>query len=115
QSIVERVFATQEPVVTTDATADERFVGQGSVHAMRLKSVLCVPISTPERALGVLYVDSRIQRTRFGDAERALLVALADQVAVALSNAELHARLAERTAELERKQRTIEQLSAERE
>ncbi|HLV64766.1 MAG TPA: sigma 54-interacting transcriptional regulator [Polyangiaceae bacterium] len=115
QSIVQRVLTTQEPVVTTDATTDERFVGQGSVHAMRLKSVLSVPISTPDRALGVLYVDSRIQRTRFGDSERALLLSLADQVAVAIANAELHAHLAQRTAELEQKQRTIERLSAERE
>jgi serine/threonine-protein kinase PknK len=109
--IVERVIESQEAVLTTDALADARFSGQGSVHAMRLKSVLSVPISTPERALGAVYVDSRIQRSRFSEAERDVLVALADQIAVALANARLHADLEQRSRELEQQKRLVERLS----
>ena len=112
RGIVERVVQTQEAVLTTDAAADARFSSHGSVHALRLKSVLSVPVSTPERALGVIYVDSRIQRGRFGEAERSVLVALADQIAVALANARLHADLEQRSRELEQQKYLVERLSS---
>jgi transcriptional regulator with GAF, ATPase, and Fis domain len=101
-------------VLTTDAAADARFSAQRSVHALRLKSVLAVPISTPERLLGVVYVDSRVQRSRFTESERELLVALSDPIAVALSNARLHSELEQRTRELGEQKRTVERLSAQK-
>ncbi len=112
--VVERVLGSQEAVLTTDAAADARFSAQRSVHALRLKSVLAVPISTPERLLGVVYVDSRVQRSRFTESERELLVALSDPIAVALSNARLHFELEQRTRELEEQKRTVERLSAQK-
>ncbi|HEY8947020.1 MAG TPA: sigma-54-dependent Fis family transcriptional regulator, partial [Polyangiaceae bacterium] len=110
-SIVRRVLETEEAVLTTDAQNDERFSMHGSVHALRLKSVLCVPIGTPDRTLGALYVDSRVQRARFEATDRALLLALADQLAVALTNARLHAELEAHARELVEQKRSIEQLS----
>jgi len=71
QSIVRRTLEREEPILTTDAQGDPRFAGQGSVHALRLKSVLAVPILSPSGVLGVLYVDCRVQRGRFlGDRAR---------------------------------------------
>jgi transcriptional regulator with GAF, ATPase, and Fis domain/tetratricopeptide (TPR) repeat protein len=111
RSIVRKVLESEEAVLATDAQSDERFHAHGSIHALRLKSVLCVPIGTPASALGVLYVDSRVQRGRFGSADRALLLALADQLAVALSNARLHAELEQRARELADQKAVIERLS----
>ncbi|MFZ5895412.1 MAG: sigma 54-interacting transcriptional regulator [Myxococcota bacterium] len=113
-SIIERVVASEEPVLTTDAQADRRFAG-GSIHAMRLKSVLCVPILTPSERIGLLYVDSRVQRGRFGERERELLSALADQVAIAVSNARLHRELERQREELAQQKRLIERLARARE
>ncbi len=112
--MVDRVLASQEAVLTTDAAADARFSSQRSVHALRLKSVLAVPISTPDRLLGVVYVDSRVQRSRFTESERELLVALSDPIAVALANARLHSELEQRSRELEEQKRTVERLSAQK-
>jgi transcriptional regulator with GAF, ATPase, and Fis domain len=111
RGIVGRVLASEEAVLTTDAQTDERFVGRGSVHALRLKSVLCVPISTPSGRLGALYVDSRVQRGRFQESDRELLLALADHVAFALSNARLHAELELRAQQIEDQRRSLERLS----
>jgi transcriptional regulator with GAF, ATPase, and Fis domain len=114
QSIVQRVLASGEPLLTTDAESDARLAGSGSVHAQRLKAVLCVPVATPAETMGALYVDSRLSRARFGDVERDVLLALADHVAVALANARLHSALEQRTSELEAEKRLVERLSADK-
>ena len=111
QSIVRRTLEKEEPILTTDAQGDPRFAGQGSVHALRLKSVLSVPVLSPSGVLGVLYVDCRVQRGRFSEAERALLLAFADQLALAIGNARLHQELERKSAELARQKHAVEQLS----
>jgi transcriptional regulator with GAF, ATPase, and Fis domain/tetratricopeptide (TPR) repeat protein len=111
QSIVRRTLEREEPILTTDAQGDPRFAGQGSVHALRLKSVLSVPVLSPSGVLGVLYVDCRVQRGRFSEAERSLLLAFADQLALAISNARLHQELERKGAELARQKHAVEQLS----
>ncbi|MEY2934385.1 MAG: hypothetical protein RL033_5134 [Pseudomonadota bacterium] len=109
---MQRVLASGEALLTTDAGTDLRLLGSGSVHAQRLKAVLCVPVSTPSEQLGALYVDSRLERTPLSESARQLLLALADHVAVALSNAHLHAQLTRRTEELAAEKRMVERLSS---
>ncbi|MGK3981934.1 sigma 54-interacting transcriptional regulator [Sorangium sp. So ce136] len=109
-SIAERAIATQEPVVTVDAQEDERFREHASVHAMRLRSVIAVPIRSPDGVLGALYLDNRFRRARFAPQDVDLLLAFADQVALALRNARLVEDLRRRTAELEAERRRVEEL-----
>jgi transcriptional regulator with GAF, ATPase, and Fis domain len=110
RSIAERVIASGEPVVTIDAQGDQRFTGNASIHAMRLKSVVCAPIRGASGVLGALYLDHRFQRGLFGPDDVELLLGFADQVAIALTNARLHAELAQRTQELLRERQRIEEL-----
>ncbi|APR75108.1 Response regulator of zinc sigma-54-dependent two-component system [Minicystis rosea] len=110
RDIAARVIAAGEPVITVDAQGDNRFSGSASVHAMRLKSVLCVPIRAAEGVLGALYLDHRFQRGLFEGADTELLLGFADQVAIALTNARLHEELARRTRELDAERRRIEDL-----
>ncbi|WP_437692149.1 sigma 54-interacting transcriptional regulator [Sorangium sp. So ce176] len=109
-SIAERAIATQEPVVTVDAQEDERFREHASVHAMRLRSVIAVPIRSPDGVLGALYLDNRFRRARFATEDVDLLLAFADQVALALRNARLVEDLRRRTTELEAERRRVEEL-----
>lgn len=111
QSIVRRTLEHEEPVLATDALDDPLFAAQHSVHLMQLKSVLCVPISSPDGTLGAIYVDSSVQRNRFSPRDGELLAAFADQVAIAISNARLRASLEQRTEELSRKNASLEQTS----
>ncbi|MEZ4438675.1 MAG: sigma 54-interacting transcriptional regulator [Polyangiaceae bacterium] len=115
QNIARQVVASAEPVITVDAERDERFEAHHSVHAMRLKSVLTVPIIAPSGILGALYLDHRYRRGIFGADQIEILQAFADQVAIALENARLHQELQQKTAALaaltEGQAETIEDLS----
>src|SRR5690606_32362738 len=55
RTIAERTMLSDEPVLTLDASNDERFGKHASVHAMKLKSVVCVPIRSPSGVVGALY------------------------------------------------------------
>ncbi len=110
RGIAESVVASGAPVVAVDAGADQRFAGNQSVHAMRLQSVLCVPITAPDGVIGAVYIDNRFRRGGFGDREVELLAALADQAALALTRARLTDELAARTRELEEERRQVDAL-----
>jgi transcriptional regulator with GAF, ATPase, and Fis domain len=110
RTIAERTIQTGEPVITVDAESDERFSENESVHAMRLKSVLCVPIRGKESTLGALYLDNRFRSGTFSADDLELLVAFGDQVAIALTNARLHDELGRRAAELEAERRRVQEL-----
>ena len=92
-SVVGRVIETGEPLVTTNAQEDQRFMGQESVVAFNLRSILCVPLKVKNELIGVIYADNRIRAGIFAESEKDLLVAFANQAAVALENARLFSSL----------------------
>jgi len=111
RSIAERAIEAGEVVMTLDALADARFAAHRSVHAMKLRSVMAVPIPSPRGVAGALYLDNRFLRGRFAEVDREILVAFADQVAIALENARLHEELARRADALDAQRARIEALS----
>ena len=104
QSIAEAVLIDGEPIVTVDAQTDRRLSEYVSVHRLMLQSVACVPIRAASidgaSMLGVLYVEHRVRRARFGQADVELLLAFADQAAIALANAKLYRDLDAQRSEL---------------
>ena len=110
RGIAEQCIASGEPVVTVDASIDGRFSDNASVHAMRLKSVVCVPVRSPAGILGALYLDNRFQRGRFDESDLELLLAFSHHAAIALTNAQLHDELSERTLQLEAERRRVDDL-----
>ena len=111
RAIAEQAIQSGEPVITVDAAADDRFRERRSVHAMRLRSVIAVPIRSPDGVLGALYLDNRFSEARFGRGDAELLLAFSDQVALALRNARIHDDLRRRTRELEEERRRVEELA----
>jgi adenylate cyclase len=93
RSVVGRVIETGEPIVTTNAQEDQRFIGQESIVAFNLRSILCVPLKVKSDLIGVIYADNRIRAGIFAESERNLLVAFANQAAVAIENARLFSSL----------------------
>lgn len=89
RSVVNSVAQTGTPVVTTNAQSDPRFADQESVVSYSLRSILCVPLKIKETVIGVVYADNRVRSGLFGESELALLIAFADQAAVAIENARL--------------------------
>ena len=121
QSIAEAVLIDGEPIVTVDAQTDRRLSEYVSVHRLMLQSVACVPIRATSiigtgtaageggsGMLGVLYVEHRVRRARFGQADVELLLAFADQAAIALANAKLYRDLDTRQRELAESNEALE-------
>lgn len=93
-----------EPVVSGDASEDERFTSAESVAGERLLSVVCVPLRQRGRVVGAVYLDHRAKRGLFDRRAVALLQSLADQAAVALLNAQREQDVRQRAEALEGEQ-----------
>jgi len=111
RTVAERVVRTGEPVIAVDAGFDPRFAKARSVHAMKLKSLLCVPIRSPDGILGAIYVDHRFSSGSFRAELADVLLALGDQAALALGKARLLEELRRKTKELEERNAEVEQLA----
>ena len=101
RTIVRRVAESGEPILTTNAQADPRFLGQVSVAAFQLRSILCAPLKIKNDLIGVIYVDNRARAGIFQEPDLGLITAFADQAAVAIDNARLFDNLQAKNRELE--------------
>lgn len=90
RSVVERVAHEGEPILTSDAQADDRFSRRQSVMMLGLRAILCVPLKIKEKLLGVVYVDNRLQAGIFTQADLDLLTTIASSAAIAIENARLY-------------------------
>jgi putative nucleotidyltransferase with HDIG domain len=89
RSIVDRVRNEGLAVLTVDAQKDDRFAQQHSIVAKGLRSILCVPLKSREKLLGILYVDNRMVSGVFKSEDLDLLNAVASSAAIAIENAGL--------------------------
>jgi transcriptional regulator with GAF, ATPase, and Fis domain len=98
RSIIARVLEQGAPVLSVDAVADDRFDGARSISHLNLRSVLAVPLLHRGEAIGAVYVDHRLRRGAWGEADLVLVEAFAELAALAIA----HARtLAEQRAQAE--------------
>jgi adenylate cyclase len=91
RAIVEQVMRDQVTLLSLDAQADERISGK-TVMLQQVQSVICAPLMTGGKPLGVLYIDNKSQIT-FSPDDLDLLNAIAVQTSMALDNATAHDRL----------------------
>jgi transcriptional regulator with GAF, ATPase, and Fis domain len=101
RSIAERAAQTGEPVMTVDAGVDERFGAAASVAALRLRSVLVVPLRQRGAIIGCIYVDHRLRGGAFDEIAASVLGELADIAAIAIDNARLTTDLRKTSAEVD--------------
>jgi len=111
RSIAEQVIRDGRALVTTNAQEDQRLDAYQSVSDLQLHSVLCVPLRDWEKQFGALYIDNRFEKGVFTEGDRQLLEAFADQAAIALSNAWLHAENRQRAEDLSISNKRIEGLN----
>jgi PAS domain S-box-containing protein len=89
RTVVNKVAESGSPVLTDNASTDERFQEQKSIVGFALRSILAVPLMSRDDAIGVVYCDNSILAGVFREHELNLLTAFADQAAVAIDNARL--------------------------
>jgi transcriptional regulator with GAF, ATPase, and Fis domain len=85
-SLARRAIELGEPVVAVDAAGEMPSL-HASVHALKLRSVLAVPLIARGQTLGVVYLDDRMRRGAFGPKELAWVKLVASLAAVAISDA----------------------------
>jgi len=88
-TIARMAMDQQRPVVAADAQDDERFGERLSIHGLKLRAVLCVPMRAGDHTRGALYVDNRFQADAFQPGHVTLMEAFADQAGIALDSARL--------------------------
>jgi PAS domain S-box-containing protein len=103
--------SARRPVQTADAFADDRVRYPQLPRQTGFRSMMAAPLLAGERVLGAIII-FRHDVHHFSEAEEELLVAFADQAAIALEHArlysELEAMVAERTRELDTQKRFVE-------
>jgi transcriptional regulator with GAF, ATPase, and Fis domain len=112
-SMAERAFATKETVVADDAWATMADA-HASIHALGLRSVLCVPLVSRGEVAGVVYLDDRQRRGAFGRDELAWVELVAGLAAMAIRDARDQALLRRAQRRAERATTKVTALLAER-
>jgi diguanylate cyclase (GGDEF)-like protein len=79
-----------EPVISNDVNSDPRFYkGVDEITGFKTKNMVCVPVKTKERIIGSLEVINS-NRGGFEFDDVVILYAFANQVAIAIENAQLY-------------------------
>jgi Nif-specific regulatory protein len=100
RTVVTRVVNDRKPLLVNDVP---EHMPVNSLRLMEVYSVLCVPMATPEKQLGLIYVDTRQIGSLFDAGHLHLLSAIGTIAALAIENAR----------SLESLERENEQLKAE--
>ncbi|MDZ4768013.1 MAG: adenylate/guanylate cyclase domain-containing protein [Chloroflexota bacterium] len=111
-TIIERVLRTGTPLVTDNASSDPRMIGSNTVARFTLRSIICVPLLYKDQVTGAVYVDNRMKEAVFTENEMNLLLAFANQTAVAIENARLFADVGATLAEITRVKELLENVFA---
>jgi diguanylate cyclase (GGDEF)-like protein len=86
-----------EPLVVPDVSKDERFAPRiDELTQWKTKSILCVPLASKNRILGVIQLIN-VDMSSFGKDQFMLLQALADYAAIAIDNARAVEKIQELT------------------
>ena len=110
RSILARTMESGETVLSDNASEDMDFLGSASIGEMKLRSVLCTPLSLHAETIGAIYVDHRFRDAEFSEEDMALLDEFRDLASIAIGNAQL---FEENQAQRKRLEELNEQLSKE--
>ncbi|MFI4916346.1 MAG: ATP-binding protein [Phycisphaerales bacterium JB060] len=90
RTILLHAVRTGEAVLSTNAMTDPRFASGDSVHNLRIRSAICVPVEHRATVFGAIYIDTSATDQTFDDEQLRLLHAVGQQAGIALSNLHLH-------------------------
>ncbi len=100
ESVLHYVLRTQESVILDDAATQPPFAADPYIHGRQARSILCLPLLTQAKLIGLLYLENTLASGVFAPGRIAVLKLLASQAAIALENARLYGELAEREAKI---------------
>jgi transcriptional regulator with GAF, ATPase, and Fis domain len=86
-SIVRQVIETKRPIIVSDALTDTTFGKSESVVALKLSSIMCVPLISQGDVIGALYVGNDEVKHLFERHQLDVLTIFAGQASLILQNA----------------------------
>ncbi len=89
RTLVGRVLETGCAVLTSDAEADPSLQAAQSIHRLRIKAAICVPLKTADKVIGFLYGDNRERPGALTKDHLTILNALASVAAAAVETGRL--------------------------
>ncbi|MCZ6785770.1 MAG: sigma-54-dependent Fis family transcriptional regulator [Planctomycetota bacterium] len=101
RSILRRAMESSETILTDNASEDQGFLGSQSVGELKLRSVVCTPLSIHGETIGAIYVDHRFHDAEFSEEDIALLAEFRDLASIAIENARLFEENAKQRGRLE--------------
>lgn len=108
------VLATREPVLISNIEQDNRFKSMAGGGRYKDQSLLSVPILIRDEMVGVINVNNKCSGEAFDIEDQNLLVAIANQVALAMENFKLVNSLRQQTKILERTNEDLVRLNRAR-
>jgi len=102
RKVIKDVIRTDAPLVIEDTRSDPEISQYKSVITYNILSILCVPLITRSKVLGVIYVDHRTLPGMFSKEDSDFLKAFANLVAVALEKAQIYSQLHEEVFQLKK-------------
>jgi pSer/pThr/pTyr-binding forkhead associated (FHA) protein len=91
RTIVDRVVREAKPLSMMDTLAEPELNLSESIRINKIRSVMCVPLISRARVMGVIYVDSVQRPNGFRKEDVDLLTALSSPAALAIENSLLSA------------------------
>ncbi len=108
-SIVNLVMERKQAVLSEDASNDVNLPVSASIADLKIRSVMCAPLLTPdEQALGIIQLDTTSAQ-QFRQEDLDLLATVACQAAISVQNARMHEDLV-RDARVKRDLKIAEQV-----
>jgi PAS domain S-box-containing protein len=102
ESVLHYVLRTRESVILEDAAAESLFAADPYLPQRQARSILCLPLITQAKLIGVLYLENNLASHVFTPARGAVLKLLASQAAISLENTRLYNDLQDREARIRR-------------
>jgi len=102
QMIVNYVVRAHEVVILDDVSSENQFASDPYFSQHPARSVLCLPLVTQGKLVGVLYLENNLAPRVFTPSRIAVLKLLASQAAISLENTRLYAEVKEREAKIRR-------------
>ncbi len=93
RSLLNHVLGQRKAVLSQDAGNDANLPTSASIADLKIRSVMCAPLVTPDgQTLGIIQLDTS-DRKQFSQDDLDVLASVASQAAIALQNAAMHENL----------------------
>lgn len=91
RTLLKEVLKRKQAILSEDAESDSRFSESQSLHDLRVRSMMCVPLlNRNSEVLGIVHLESKDIRSRFTEEDLELLGSTASIVGLSVENAALH-------------------------